>query len=115
MTPRKHSEEFKRQIVEGLMSGRIRFAQTCREHNLAPSMVRSWKIKYMEGTLVPSVTKQDAVLLTRIAELERMVGRLAMENEFLKKAEVRIREQRRNAMLPITAKTLAATKGGVNS
>lgn len=115
MTPRKHSEEFKRQIIEGLMSGRIRFAQTCREHNLAPSMVRNWKIKYMDGTLVATVSKQDAALLVRIAELERMVGRLAMENEFLKKAEVHIREQRRNAMLPITAKTLAASKGDANS
>ena len=115
MTPRKHSEEFKRQIVEGLMNGQMRFGQVCREHNLAPSMVRNWKIKYMEGTLVASVSKQDAVLHKRIAELERMVGRLAMENEFLKKADISIREQRKRAMLPITAKTLAAFKEGANS
>jgi transposase len=115
MTPKKYSEEFKRQIVEEVLSGRSGFAQICRQHNLAGSMVHNWKAKYLNGTLVAGVTKQDAALLARIAELERMVGRLAMENEFLKKAEAHIREQRRKVSLPITAKTLAASKEGVNS
>lgn len=113
MTPRKHSEEFKRQIAEELISGRLGFAQVCRQHNLAPSLVRNWKLKYLDGTLGAGIIfKQDAALVARIAELERMVGRLAMENDFLKKADMSIRQQRRNAMLPITAKTLAASKEG---
>ena len=115
MTPRKHSDEFKRQIVEEILSGRRGFVQICREHNLAASVVHAWKAKYLNGTLLSEVPKQDAALLARIAELERMVGRLAMENEFLKKAEASIREQRRKATLPITAKTLAASKEGASS
>ena len=116
MTPRKYSQEFKRQIVEEILSGRSGFTQVCRQHNLGPSMVHSWKKKYLNGALVEEgMPRQDPALLVRIAELERMVGRLAMENEFLKKAEASIREQRRKSLLPITAKTLAASREGANS
>ena len=61
----------------------------------------------MEG---PSQTEKAQ--LGRIAELERMVGRLTMENDLLKKAvEYTVRRRRENSS-PITAKSLAASKGG---
>ena len=85
-------------------------AQACREHNLAPSMVDRWKQKFKTGTLLENPAIADTALLARIAELERLVGRLALENDFLKKAATYIDEQRKRASLPITGKTLAASK-----
>ena len=50
--------------------------------------------------------------MARIAQLEQMVGRLTMENELLKKAvEFSVRRRKENS-LPITAKSLAASRGG---
>ncbi len=50
--------------------------------------------------------------LARIAELERMVGRLTMENELLKKAVEYTARRRKEFSSPITAKTLATSRGG---
>ncbi len=59
----------------------------------------------------PSLPEKE--LRARNAELERMVGRLTMENDLLKKAvEYTLRRRKENSS-PITAKSLAASKGGV--
>ena len=50
--------------------------------------------------------------VARIAELERMVGRLTMENELLKKAVQYTARRRKEFSSPITAKTLAISRGG---
>jgi transposase len=112
-TPRKHTTEYKKKIVEELISGTTTLGQIIRRDNLAPSMVRNWKDRYLSGALMetPSDPKQTA----RIAELERMVGRLTMEIDLLKKAATSIQQQRRNALLPITAKTLTELNGGAKS
>jgi len=81
-TRRQHSVEFKMGVVESLLNGTASLAQVCREHNLASSIVGKWKHQYKVGTLIEGPARQDTALLTRIAELERMVGRLAMENDF---------------------------------
>jgi transposase len=98
---RQHSAEFKFEIVRRLQSGERRLGQLCREHNLDPAMVRGWRARVERyGTqafpgpgLVSSVpTELAPAALTlaaaeaRIAELERLVGQLTLENNFLKKA-----------------------------
>jgi transposase len=113
MKARKHSVEFKRQVVEEIISGVSGFGQICRRYNLAPSIVSGWKKKYKEGHLIEGPQTNDTAQMARIADLERMVGRLTMENDLLKKAAVYMEEQRRKALLPITAKTLEESKRGV--
>ena len=108
-TRRQYGVDFKMGVVESLLSGTASLAQVCRQHNLASSIVVKWKQRYKAGTLVEGPARQDTALQARIAELERMVGRLAMENDFLKKAAAHMDEQRRRATFPITAKTLAAS------
>jgi hypothetical protein len=51
--------------------------------------------------------------VARIAELERMVGKLTMENELLKKAVDYTARRRNGSSSPITAKTLATSRGSV--
>jgi transposase-like protein len=84
---RKFSPEFKSQIVLQLVSGEKSLAQVCREHQLTSQMVNQWKQQFLahaRHAFEPeAVTQADQ---QRIAELERMVGKLTMELEIAKKA-----------------------------
>ena len=82
---RNFTTEFKRQVVEELLCGVSRPAQLCRRHNIAVSLLYHWKKQYSLGKLNNEPVK-EAAMRDKIEKLERMVGKLAMENEFLKKA-----------------------------
>ena len=81
---RSFSVEFKRQVVEELLSGESRSAQLCRRHNLSSSLLYHWKKQYSRGKFNNEPTA-EAALTDRIEKLERLVGRLTLENEFLKR------------------------------
>lgn len=81
---RSFSLEFKRQVVEELLSGESRPAQLCRRYNIQPGTLYHWKKQYSRGKFNNEPT-QEAALKDRIEKLERLVGRLTLENEFLKK------------------------------
>jgi transposase-like protein len=81
---RSFSQEFKRQVVEELLSGESRPAQLCRRHNISSSLLYHWKRQYSRGKF-NNEPNAEAALKDRIEKLERLVGRLTLENEFLKK------------------------------
>ena len=88
--------EFKRQIVQELLSGESGPAQLCRRHNLSSSLLYHWKRQYSRGKFDNEPTEEGA-LKDRIEKLERLVGRLTLENEFLKKGlQSSLSEPRRN-------------------
>jgi transposase len=90
MNGRRFSPEFKRSIVQQLESGEKRPSQICREHQLATTQLAAWRREYSrrgEAAFTPAVpSTQTEVLEARIAELERFCGKLALENDVLKKA-----------------------------
>jgi len=81
---RSFSLEFKRQVVEELLSGESRPAQICRRYNIYSSVLYHWKRQYCRGKFNNEPTGEGA-LRDRIEKLERLVGRLTLENEFLKR------------------------------
>jgi len=81
---RNFSQEFKRQVVEELLSGGSRPAQLCRRHNISSSLLYHWKRQYGRGKFNNEPTAEGA-LKDRIEKLECLVGRLTLENEFLKR------------------------------
>ena len=96
---RKYDAAFKFEVVRQLQSGEKRLAQLCREHDLDPSMVRQWRERvekrgadafprsFGEKPLPPTGSPTTlAAAEARIGELERLIGQLALENDFLKKA-----------------------------
>lgn len=98
---RQHTAAFKFEIVRQLQTGERRLAQLCREHELDPTMVRGWCARVEKhGTQAfpgspadnGAVGERVCTALTlaaaeaRIADLERLVGQLTLENDFLKKA-----------------------------
>ena len=88
-------------------------AQLSRRYDISSGLIRHWTKRYEQGGLVEGPSLPEKELRARNAELERMVGRLTMENDLLKKAvEYTLRRRKENSS-PITAKSLAASKGGV--
>jgi transposase-like protein len=81
---RSFSLEFKRQVVEELMSGESRPAQLCRRYNITPSVLYHWRKQYSRGKFNNEPTEEGA-LKDRVEKLERLVGKLTLENEVLKR------------------------------
>ena len=84
---RAFTPQFKAQIVLEVLSGLKSQAEVARQHKLKPELVARWKDTALDGmeTLFQG-GEQRSQDQDRIAELERMVGRLTMELEVAKKA-----------------------------
>ena len=113
---RTFSQEFKRQVVEELLSGESRPAQLCRRHNVSSSLLYHWKRQYSRGKFDNEPT-EEAALQDRVEKLERLVGKLTLENEFLKKGlQSSLAQSRRNGKSsPGGGPSSAASGGGVSS
>ena len=81
---RNFNLEFKRQVVEEMLSGETSSAQLCRRHNISSSLLYHWKKQFSLGKF-NNEPIEEAALKDRIEKLERLVGKLTLENEFLKK------------------------------
>ncbi len=80
------SREFKIDIVNQLLAGKL-VSQVGRENDLHPTLITRWKREYAENPEKAFSGHGNAYKDTaRIAELERLVGKLYSENEFLRKA-----------------------------
>ena len=79
--------DLKAQVVLQLLTGAASQAELCRKHNLKPQLVSHWKDAVVERMhMLFDVNDETALLHVRIAELEQLVGRQALELEILKKA-----------------------------
>ena len=82
---RTYSREFKLKVLREIEAGKSQ-AQAAREYQLSDTAIYKWRQqlnKYKDQAFAGrghAYTDE-----ARISELERMVGRLALENDFLKK------------------------------
>jgi len=81
---RSFSLEFKMEAIQELLSGESSPAQICRRYNISSSLIYHWKKQYSRGKFNNEPT-QEAALKDRVEQLEKLVGKLTLENEFLKK------------------------------
>jgi transposase-like protein len=81
---RSFSLEFKRQVVEEFLSGESSAAQLCRRYNICSSLLYHWKKQYSRGKFNNEPSEEGA-LKDRVEKLERLVGKLTLENEVLKR------------------------------
>ena len=74
-------------VLEGL--GGTPVEELCRRHGLSPSQYYRLRDRFLEGGTTRLASKgpdpERAQFEARIAELERAVGRLTVENQALKK------------------------------
>ena len=84
---RSHSIEFKRQVVHEYVAGETLYG-LAKRHDLSRQLIRVWVEKYEAGGLDADALAADLLheYETKIVALERMVGRQALEIEFLKGA-----------------------------
>lgn len=84
---RAHSIEFKRQIAQDYLSGETLHGLAER-HDLSRNLIRIWVAKFEAGEFDDDAHAADMLQAyeAKIAALERMVGRQALEIEFLKGA-----------------------------
>jgi transposase-like protein len=96
---RSHSIEFKRQVVQEYIAGETLYG-LAKRHDLSRQLIRVWIEKYEAGGLDEDAQAADLLqeYETKIVALERLVGRQALEIEFLKGAL-------RNAPRPRSATT----------
>jgi transposase len=115
MQCRRFTQDFKRSLLEQLLSETSTPAELCRRYNISSGQLYMWKRRYAQGKLDPGPSR-EAELAARVQELERLLGKVTLENEFLKKAVKNTLKQaeKRDASLPKIARLSKAFKGGVN-
>lgn len=86
---RTFKPEFKARVILQILTGEKSAAQICREHSLSDQLISNWKKQFLENADQIFDQAPDASIeQERIAELERMIGRLTMELEASKKASL---------------------------
>lgn len=83
---RKFTAEFKAKVVLELISGQKGLMQASREYEIKDSVLSRWKQEFVERAAQvfehPQKVDPEA---ERIAELERTIGRMAVELDIAKK------------------------------
>ncbi len=84
---RSFTARFKTQVVLDLLTGKKSMAHICRDYALKEQVVYRWKAEFLDHahTIFGGTAEQQRAQ-ARIAELERLVGRLTLELEIAKKA-----------------------------
>jgi len=110
---RKHSQEFKEEIVQRALSGE-RVLALGKEHNLSPGLINRWKRQYLDGELNNNNDQEVKKLETQVAKLEQMIGKLTMENYILKKEKEYILQRKKEDSSIITGPYLNPSKKAVD-
>jgi transposase len=87
-----------------------------RRHDISSGLLYHWKDQYTKGRF-DNPPNQEAALEERVRQLEQLVGKLTLENEFLKKAVQRgllSPPKRSGASLLSIAPSSKAPKGGAS-
>jgi transposase len=87
------SRDFKIEVIREIEQG-TKQAEVCRKHNLHPVLVNLWRREYHQSPETAfqehgNQYKDEA----KIAELEQLVGKLYIENEFLKKTLIHLEKE----------------------
>ncbi len=105
---RSHSVEFKRQVAQEFLAGDTLHG-LAKRHDISRNLVRVWVEKYEAGAFDEDAHAADMVQAyeARIAALERLVGKQALELEFLKGAQ-RFGPRPRSAPMSVIAGPVAS-------
>jgi transposase len=101
---KKYGAEFRRRVVDELMSGSAGYSELTDRYGLSGGLLTQWVKRYGGQAPVEDEEADTRVLRARLAELERMVGRLTMENDFLKKFAAYTKQQTNERLSIVTPK-----------
>ena len=84
---RKFTDEFKSKILREVDSGKS-IAEVTRQYGLSKNSIYDWRNSAAGEAAMVSVPQHELTdLQNKVAELERLVGHLTLENDILKKLE----------------------------
>lgn len=99
---RRFGAEFKREQLARIERGEITIAELSREVQIDQSVVRRWKHLMERGSTTAVAANEDVVpaselraALQRVRELERLVGKKAMEVEIFQAARDEVKKKPR--------------------
>jgi len=101
---KSYSATFKQEVVEEFLLGAKGSVQIARERGIDITTLRKWRRDYEQhgaeawsNVAVPAPTNED-----KIAQLERVIGQLTVENLVLKKALTLVRSPSQSGTLSST-------------
>jgi transposase-like protein len=105
---RSHSIEFKRRVAQEFIAGETLHA-LAKRHDVSRTLIRVWVKKLEAGALDEDAEAADLLqhYEAKIAALERLAGKQALEIEFLKGA-LRSAPRPRNATTSVIAGPMAS-------
>ena|SRR5947209_1354258 len=107
---RKFTREFKEEAVRRLGLG-VSLAEVARACEVNPNVLHRWRRELHEfGTKAFAGNGQRRVDDSQIAELERKVGRQALEIDFLRRCLQHVEEQRKLQALDIRNSSTRTSK-----
>lgn len=110
-TRRKFTREFKEEAVRRLGLG-VSLAEVARACEVTPSVLHRWRREIQDyGAKAFSGNGMRRADEGRVAELERKVGRQALEIDFLRRCLQHVEEQRKLQALNIRSSSTRTSKG----
>jgi transposase len=85
---RNFTPQFKAQVVLEVLTGTKSGGEVCREYGIRSQLLSKWKAQFLDNVdmIFESPREERSEEIARIAELERLAGRQALEIEVLKKS-----------------------------
>ncbi len=87
MSRKKFSAKFKAQVALEAVKNTLTIAELSKRYGVHPTQIQKWKAELVdrsEGVFLKG-KQMDETSEEHIAALERKIGQLAVENDFLKK------------------------------
>jgi transposase len=108
---RTHSVEFKRQVAQEFLAGETLHG-LAKRHDVSRNLIRIWVQKHEQGAFDEDAQAADLIqeYEARIAALERLVGKQALELEFLKGALKSATRPRNGTTSVITGPTASPSR-----
>jgi transposase len=93
ITRRKHDASFKAKVALDAIKNEMTIAELSNKHAIGPTQIKEWKTELLEHAA--SIFLKDGKKINtqdnseQIATLERKIGQLIIENDFLKKSSLK--------------------------
>lgn len=88
MSRKKHSSNFKALVALEAIRGETTIAEISQKHSVHPSQIQAWKAEALANmaSLFEKGRSHEAADDKTLIALERKVGQLTIENDYLKKS-----------------------------
>jgi transposase len=96
-TRRKHDASFKAKVAIEAIRSDITIAELSNKHSIGPTQIKGWKTELLDHAASIFLKDGKAVSIQdnseQIAILERKIGQLIIENDFLKKSSLKFHKK----------------------